>query len=140
MSSSIFIPRPKRKAETESSPSKKARIEDGSRSQEPFLAYTRSLPRKPPAFQLPANLITFSYTPARELEFNDAAKRYYVPPPPGAQLSYGYERWIRRPEEKPRIDSLLRAFVEKKNRRDSEFSLEDVGVICWRGVLTRWVR
>lgn len=65
--------------------------------------------------------------------------RYYRPPPVNVQLGYGYEKWIRRPEERGRVDSLVMA-VEKVTSTDSpsrKMNLRDVGVVAWRGVVTR---
>ena len=94
-------------------------------------------------FQQPSPLLTFSYTSARKLEFTDSALRYYVPPPNGADLRYGYERWVKRPEEKGRIDGLLKAIlkVHERMERNEVGSgspwLENVGVVAWRGVMTK---
>ncbi|KAK7463369.1 decapping endonuclease targeting mRNA [Stygiomarasmius scandens] len=88
-------------------------------------------------FQLPTQIISFSYTPEHVLEFNDSALRYFSDPPLGAQLGYGYERWIRRPEERGRIDSLLKAFDRVKHGGKCPVNLDDVGVVSWRGVMTR---
>ncbi|KAI0079591.1 RAI1-domain-containing protein, partial [Panus rudis PR-1116 ss-1] len=76
------------------------------------------------------------------LEFNNAALRYYVDPPPRANLQYGYDRWIRRPEERGRIDSLLQAVSRIKEKMDSRGIdgnawLRDIGVVSWRGVMTK---
>jgi RAT1-interacting protein len=87
-------------------------------------------------FQRPRPLITFSYDKSRQLEFSDAAMRYYVVPPPGADLAHGYERWIRRPEERGRLDGLLRAVLEIQSRGTGH---PVVGVISWRGVMTKCV-
>ncbi|KAF5391641.1 hypothetical protein D9757_002519 [Collybiopsis confluens] len=102
-----------------------------------------SLPKSVP-FQQPTPLISFSYTPEHILQFDDSALRYYRASPPNAQLSYGYDKWIRRPEERSRIDSLLEA-VDRvadpdgtgKEGRERKINLGDVGVIAWRGVVTR---
>ncbi|KAF8631369.1 hypothetical protein AX15_002425 [Amanita polypyramis BW_CC] len=83
--------------------------------------------------QQPVQITSFSYTPKREQEFTDSALRYYVDPPPGAKLDYGFSRWIRKPEDKPRIDSLLKAY--SKARREHE--LGDIGLVSWRGVMTK---
>ncbi len=82
-------------------------------------------------------IISFSYTPSRTLEFNDLALRYFVDPPIGAQLSYGYDDWIRRPEEKGRIDGLLKALSRVKSH--GKVALDDVAVVSWRGVMTRYI-
>lgn len=61
--------------------------------------------RTPPSFQMPYQLLSFSYTPERELVFDDSVRlhvsiglfsclvqalRYYVDPPPKADLTYRY--------------------------------------------------
>jgi len=91
----------------------------------------------PPPFQQPLPLLTFSYTPSHTLEFTDSALRYYVDPPRGADLNYGVGRWIRRPEERGRVDGLLRAW--ERIRRDMGGKDAGVGVVGWRGVLTKYV-
>ncbi|KIL67686.1 hypothetical protein M378DRAFT_9430 [Amanita muscaria Koide BX008] len=83
--------------------------------------------------QQPVQLTSFSYSENREFEFSDSALRYYVDPPPGARLDFGFSRWIRRPEDKGRIDSLLRAYSRAK--RESTFG--EIGVVSWRGVMTK---
>jgi RAT1-interacting protein len=98
------------------------------------LSYASVPANKVATFQKPIPLITFSYDASHKLHFDDRALRYYHPPPArDANLNYGYERWIRRPDEKGRLDNLLRALVEAK----VEFNGKDVGVVGWRGVLTR---
>lgn len=92
----------------------------------------------PPAFQQPTPLISFSYSPARELEFTDSALRYFVPPPRNAQLAYAYDRWNRRPEGRARIDGLLRALSAARAKRHPLLA-SGVGVVAWRGVITRCV-
>lgn len=100
---------------------------------------TRAVP-----FQQPTGLITFSYTPQRVLEFGNAALRYYVDPPPGADLRYGYERWIKRPEERTRLDGLLKAIERVMQKADASMGpgsgkkwLRDISVVTWRGVMTK---
>ncbi|KAF7336767.1 RAI1 domain-containing protein [Mycena venus] len=92
----------------------------------------------PPAFQQPTQIISFSYTPARELEFTDSALRFLAAPPPRARLAHGYERWVRRPETRPRIDGLLRALSAARGKRHPALA-NGVGAVAWRGVLTRYV-
>ncbi|KAF8271140.1 RAI1 like PD-XK nuclease-domain-containing protein [Lactarius quietus] len=60
--------------------------------------------------------------------------RYYIDPPPGADLGFGYDRWVRRPEEKGRLDGLLRAISEVRKRGTSD---SVIGVITWRGIMTK---
>lgn len=93
-------------------------------------------------FQKPQSLLSFSYSPSRLLEFSDSAMWYYVEPPGGADLQHGYDRWIRRPEEKGRIDGLLRGIAkigsDKEKRGESSTTwLRDVGMVSWRGVMTK---
>ncbi|OCH88558.1 RAI1-domain-containing protein [Obba rivulosa] len=97
---------------------------------------------KPVSFQQPTPLLTFSYDQSRTLSFTDSALRYYVDPPHGAELRYGYERWIKRPEEKGRIDGLLKAISRVKQKMEdsggggSEW-LRGIGIVSWRGVMTK---
>ncbi|KAI0772558.1 RAI1-domain-containing protein [Trametes elegans] len=98
----------------------------------------------PVPFQQPTGLLTFSYTPQRVLQFNDSALRYYVDPPPGADLRYGYERWIKRPEERTRLDPLLRAVERVVQKADASAGpgsgakwLRDIAVVTWRGIMTK---
>ncbi|THH03676.1 hypothetical protein EW146_g10366 [Bondarzewia mesenterica] len=88
-------------------------------------------------FQQPLPLLTFSYTPAHELEFTDAAMRYYVGPPRDADLEHGYNRWVHRVEDKGRIDSLLRAYSKVRKQNEAGMANVDVGVVGWRGVMTK---
>ncbi|KAL1740560.1 RAI1 like PD-XK nuclease-domain-containing protein [Schizophyllum fasciatum] len=91
-------------------------------------------PRRAPAFQQPSPLISFSYTPAHELEFTDSALRYFVPPPrSGLRLEYGYERWVRRPDARGRLDGLLRALARVRERG----GVGEVGIVAWRGIMTK---
>ncbi|KAJ7903314.1 RAI1-domain-containing protein [Mycena olivaceomarginata] len=89
-----------------------------------------------PAFQQPTQIISFSYTPARELEFTDSALRYLASPPPRAKLAHGYDRWVRRPETRPRLDGLLRALSAARAKRHPALA-NGFGAVAWRGVLTR---
>ena len=126
---------------------KRTRIEDkpSSHSSEFFTYPSTSTPARlghPVHFQKPQSLLTFSYSPSRVLEFNDSALRYYVDPPRGANLRYGYDRWIRRPEEKGRLDGLLRSLIKigidrRQKGETSTAWLRDIGVVSWRGVMTK---
>lgn len=95
-----------------------------------------SNPTKPVPFQQPSPLITFSYTTERVLEFTDAARRYYVEAPLGAKLDYGYDRWIRRPEERGRLDGLLKALIRVVKEKNAP-PLPAISVVAWRGVMTK---
>lgn len=114
----------------ESGPSKRPAIETFSLDYPPLV-----LQSTPPAIQRPSPLLTFSYTPSRELEFTDSTLRYFVDPPPNADLNEGYERWIRKRESIGRIDGLLKAW----DRFVQTNGVAQVGVIAWRGVMTKCV-
>ena len=96
-------------------------------------------PTRPPPFQQPLPLLTFSYDPSHVLHFDDSARRFYVEPPPRADLNYGYDKWIRRPDERGRLDTLLRAYGRAREKAKSEPELGNViaGAVCWRGVMTK---
>ncbi|KAL0574768.1 decapping endonuclease targeting mRNA [Marasmius crinis-equi] len=61
----------------------------------------------------------------------------------GVDLNYGYERWIRRPEERGRLDSLLKAVDKVCFREGSDgiqegkMRLRDISIVAWRGVMTK---
>jgi RAT1-interacting protein len=59
--------------------------------------------------------------------------KYFMVPPPRIDLSYGYERWIKREEDRGRLDALLecleREKILKASRRPS--------IVTWRGVMTK---
>lgn len=125
-------------AELEESPLAKKRP-SGITLAYPSLSHT---PSTPPSFQQPTQLLTFSYTPDHVLKFNDAALRYYIDPPRGADLGYGYDRWIRRPDERGRLDSLLQAWSRfkkslSKGPSSSQSKAPEVHVVSWRGVMTK---
>ncbi|EJD49018.1 hypothetical protein AURDEDRAFT_59961 [Auricularia subglabra TFB-10046 SS5] len=87
----------------------------------------------PPIYGQPYQLASFSYSPERELVFDDSALRYYIDPPRRADLTYRYDHWNRRAEERGRLDGLLRAcalpdVVGERGRAN---------VITWRGVMTK---
>lgn len=105
-----------------------------------FLAYHTLSDARPASvpFQQPSQLTSFSYTPAHIQEFTDSALRYFVEPPRGANLSYGYDRWTRRQDERGRLDSLLRAILRvKKDVKSKGIIFPEIGIISWRGVMTK---
>lgn len=131
--------RPAKRAETES-----ARGSLVPSASLPYPPLHSSTSIQPVPFQQPTGLLTFSYTPQRVLEFTNSALRYYIDPPPGADLRYGYERWIKRPEEKSRLDGLLRAMERLIEKTDTSMGfgsgqkwLHDIAVVTWRGVMTK---
>ncbi|KAL4062868.1 RAI1 like PD-XK nuclease-domain-containing protein [Scleroderma yunnanense] len=93
-----------------------------------------SSPTKASSIQQPNQLLTFSYNTEHIQEFNDSALRYFVEPPRGADLGFHYEKWIKRPEERGRLDALLSAWSKFKK---SAVSVPDIHVISWRGVMTK---
>ncbi|CAE6425547.1 unnamed protein product [Rhizoctonia solani] len=114
---------------------KQTKIEQENKTRES--QYTLPLETSPtdptPAFGQPQQLTCFSYTPDRELRFDTSALKYYVPAPINADLGYRYEHWIKRPEERGRIDSLLQAIGQEhiiQERKKGAF-------ISWRGVMTK---
>ncbi|KAG2018182.1 hypothetical protein CC2G_007632 [Coprinopsis cinerea AmutBmut pab1-1] len=92
---------------------------------------------KPTPFQLPTQITTFSYDGNHVQEFNDSALRYYVDPPPSARLDYGYDRWIKKPDDRGRLDPLLKALNRLKKDQAKAGLVPDNGVVCWRGIMTK---
>lgn len=114
-------------------------------------------PSPAPAFQQPVPLLSFSYvstppdavpismpTPnadrkrVRVQRFTDASLRYLSSPPPGADLNYGYDRWLPRPESRTRLDGLLRALVRPAAAAKMGPG-KRAGAVAWRGVMTKCV-
>lgn len=108
-----------------------------------FLPYPNPATQKPRSvpFQQPSQLISFSYDSAHTQAFTDAELKYYADPPAGADLNYGYERWVRRDDERGRLDALLRAIAEVKARGKGKEggALPQIGVVSWRGIITKCV-
>lgn len=110
---------------------------------------SRGDPASPVAMQYPTRLLSFSYNGARQLLFDNSAMKYFVNPPYQPDLRYGYDRWIKRPEEKGRLDGLLKAVsryregldasttVSPIDDRPGETWLRQMGFITWRGVMTK---
>lgn len=108
-------------------------------------------PVHPVAIQYPSRLLTFSYDADRTLHFDDSAMKYFVQPPKNADLKYGYARWIKRWEEKGRIDGLLKAILKYRHdldgpnnepvpHADGKIStqwLQQIKCVSWRGVMTK---
>ena len=89
-------------------------------------------------FQQPSQLISFSYDPEHVQEFTDSALRYFVDPPIGSKLGYGYERWNYKSDDRGRIDALLKAVSKiKSDTLACGGALPEIGLISWRGVMTK---
>ena len=99
------------------------------------LSFPSGVSRQLPAFQYPNQLISFSYTPERELVFDDSAMRYYCAPPLNSDLGFAYDAWIKRPEERGRLDGLLTACL----REEVTPERTRANVITWRGIMTKCV-
>jgi RAT1-interacting protein len=85
-------------------------------------------------FQKPTQLMSYSHDANHTQRFDNSAMRYYIDPPMGARLDCGYDRWIRKPDERGRLDGLLRAFLDMKAKGGM---LPDSGVVSWRGIMTK---
>ncbi|KIO26316.1 hypothetical protein M407DRAFT_24403 [Tulasnella calospora MUT 4182] len=99
----------------------------------PLPTFDHHGPVEPPPFQRPLALLTFSYTPERKLIWNNSAMKFYKNPPLNAPLDRDYDKWIKRPEERGRLDGLLRALRRKAVRPEAARA----DVVTWRGVMTK---
>jgi RAT1-interacting protein len=118
-------------------PLKQSKLEDTDKNKSRSAKYSLSLETSSadrfPAIGQPQQLTCFSYTPSREIRFDNSALKYYVPAPINADLGYRYDYWTKRPEERGRIDSLLRAMEQDHivaERKKGAF-------VSWRGVMTK---
>lgn len=89
----------------------------------------------PAAFQKPYQLLSFSYNVQRELLFDDSSLRFWAEPPRNADLSYRYDKWVKRPEERGRLDGLLKALC----REPCVDARQRANAISWRGILCKYV-
>jgi RAT1-interacting protein len=123
-------------SDSDTRPTTKPRLRSPTPPTAPKLTYASAPTGSSPPFQQPTSLISFSYTPERELEFTNSALRYFVQPPRDAQLAHAYDRWNRRPETRGRLDGLLRALSKARSKKHPALA-SGVGVVAWRGVITR---
>lgn len=77
----------------------------------------------------------FSYDDKHEFHLDDSSLRYYYPPLTGADLSRGFEDFVKQDDSQDEhLDSLLRTIIgheqETKQKIDSQ-------IITWRGVMTK---
>lgn len=98
------------------------------------LPSVHSPPQVSAPYSQPYQLVSFSYTEEREQRFDDSALRFFVQPPAGADLNHRYEYWIRKKEERGRLDGLLNACLRE------EVAGERARATCitWRGVMTKY--
>lgn len=92
---------------------------------------------KQTAFQMPTQIMSYSHDEQHAQKFDNSALRYYVDPPLGAHLDYGYDRWIRKPDERGRLDGLLSAISRLRKDPAKALSVPDNGLVCWRGIMTK---
>ncbi|KAH8118243.1 RAI1-domain-containing protein [Phellopilus nigrolimitatus] len=59
--------------------------------------------------------------------------KYFTHPPHNADLTYAYETWIKRPEERGRLDGLLTACLSDEVSPERQRA----NVVSWRGVMTK---
>jgi RAT1-interacting protein len=101
------------------------------------LAYPRGSDRvNPTPFQLPTQITSFSYDENHQQLFDDSALHYYVDPPPNARLDFAYDRWVRKPDTRGRLDPLLKAIQKAREDHVKAALVPDNGVVCWRGIMT----
>ena len=90
-------------------------------------------------FQLPTQITSYSHDEEHRQRFDNSALRYYVGAPVGARLDYGYDRWIRKPDSRGRLDGLLNALQELKKNPSTAAGVPPDGLVCWRGIMTKCV-
>ena len=120
--------------EGSSKPPIRRRIEDEKQQKEVRrIGFPSGAPTQTPPLQYPYQILTFSYTSKRVLEFNNSSMRYYQDPPLGADLNYAYDTWVKRPEDRGRLDGLLKACAKDEVKLDRIRA----NAISWRGVMTK---
>ena len=106
----------------------------------------------PVSVQQPALLTTFSYDTAKRRLHDDSAKRWFREPPVGADLNYGFERYVEEPHVPDPLDSVLYTLMERAGGALDRTAVAGtpsispaavaaellrMQVVTWRGIMTK---
>lgn len=77
----------------------------------------------------------FSYDENHEYRPDDSSIKYYYPPQLGADLSLGFDTFVKHDDSKAEhLDSLLKAIVSHEQETGSKI---DANIVTWRGMMTK---
>ncbi|UKZ93925.1 decapping endonuclease targeting mRNA [Trichoderma asperellum] len=83
----------------------------------------------------PKEFACFSYDENHEYRPDDSSIKYYYPPQLGADLSLGFDTFVKHDDSKAEhLDSLLKAIVSHEQETGSKI---DANIVTWRGMMTK---
>ncbi|KAL7797652.1 RAI1 like PD-XK nuclease domain-containing protein [Trichoderma ceciliae] len=83
----------------------------------------------------PKEFSCFSYDENHELRLDDSSLKYYYPPQLGADLSLGFNTFVKQDDSKnEHIDSLLNAIASHEQETGTRI---DANIVTWRGMMTK---
>ncbi|KAJ4989356.1 hypothetical protein SVAN01_05081 [Stagonosporopsis vannaccii] len=85
----------------------------------------------------PQEVAHFSYDDNHEYQDDESSINYYVPPPMGADLKEGFDRFKHyEDKDDPHLDSLLRALIHKESHGAKGSRIKG-DFVTWRGMMTK---
>ncbi|KAI2623332.1 RAI1-domain-containing protein [Hypoxylon sp. NC1633] len=83
----------------------------------------------------PKEIACFSYDDKHEFHLDDRSMQWYYPPELGADLSKGFDQFVKHDDSKDEhIDSLLKTIIAHE---EEEGKKVDAQVVTWRGMMTK---
>ncbi|KAM0246618.1 hypothetical protein ACHAQJ_010142 [Trichoderma viride] len=83
----------------------------------------------------PKEFTCFSYDENHDYHPDDSSLKYYYPPQLGADLSLGFDTFVKHDDSKTEhLDSLLKAIVSQEQETGSRI---DANIVTWRGMMTK---
>ncbi|KAH6611187.1 hypothetical protein Trco_001207 [Trichoderma cornu-damae] len=83
----------------------------------------------------PKEFSCFSYDENHEFHLDESSLKYYYPPQLGADLSLGFDAFVKQDDSKDEhLDSLLKAIVAHEQETGTKI---DASVVTWRGMMTK---
>jgi RAT1-interacting protein len=77
----------------------------------------------------------FSYDDNHEFHLGDSSMRYYYNPTLGADLSQGFNTFIKHDDSKAEhLDALLKTIKDHEERTGAKI---DANIVTWRGMMTK---
>ncbi|KAL2023822.1 hypothetical protein VTK56DRAFT_1089 [Thermocarpiscus australiensis] len=83
----------------------------------------------------PKEFACFSYDKDRKFHLGDSALKWYYPPYPGADLTKGFESFVKHDDRiDEHLDSLLKTIAHHEQETGKAI---DANIVTWRGMLTK---
>lgn len=77
----------------------------------------------------------FSYDENHNFHLGDRSLRWYYTPEPGADLSKGFDKFVKHDDSiDERLDSLLKTIMHHEQQAGQKI---DAQIVTWRGIITK---